>query len=309
MGYSLLSTKRKVQSRHIVAVEKVRSEKESMPKQDCVPAYGTLFAFIVSLCTCSIASVFFAYKWFSCLNYLVGKYLFKPCSLTVIWTVLFMAGIGSILFESFWVLVCVWVGHVAVVVYLLVQLRRCRTYPDHASRRQKIAFTGICLLFLGSAVLIVFCDKDVLLVCTPVLAVIETCMIQWMFNIVVCEALGSRDLWNAKKSDDLQKLRVAVIWYAIGLSVALFFWDILDTVLRITDINYLHYHDFSLHGEFQMWLFFEEYCPHACWQLCLWCVALLIGKMPLGFISRCGKKVSDKIKGCFAGLFPNVTKK
>ncbi len=297
MGYSQLATKRKVQA---IPISKVRSEKEAMPKHGRVPAYGTFFAFIVSLCSCSIASVFFAYKWFACLNYLIGKSLFMPRVLTAVWTVLFAAGIGSILFESFWVLVCVWVGHVAVVVYLLLQLRRCRTYPDHTSRRQKIVFAGICLLLLGVAILIVCSKKATLLVCMPVLAVIETCLIQWMFNSAVCDALGSRDLWNAKRADDLQKLGVAMVWLAIGLSIALFFWDVLDTVLRIIDTKYFYYHHFWLDGKFKMWLFFEEYCPHSCWQLCLWCVALLIGKM--GFISRCGKKVFDK-------LFPNVAKK
>ena len=300
MGYAQLSRKRKAQAAQTVASEKCRANKEALSKEGEVPAYGVLFTFIVSLCSCSIASFFFAYKWFACLNYLIRKRLFSACSLAVIWSILFAVGVGSILFESFLMLMIAWVGHAALVVYLLLQLSRCRIYSDQTSRQQKIIFVGICLLLLGWATFIVRCG---LLVYTPVFVVIETCLIQRMFNVAVCEAMGSRDLWNVKKSNDLPKLRVFFVWLAICLSVALFFWDIVDTVLRIIGNKrylYLRYscHGLYLDGKYQTWLFFEEYCPHAGWQLCLWCAALIIAKMPLGFVSR-----------FFVRLFPNVTNK
>ena len=313
MGYGQLSRKRKTQAIQTAAIEKCRADKEALSKQGDMPAYGMLFTFIVSLCSCSIASFFFAYKWFACLNYLIRKRLFSACSLTVIWSILFAVGIGSILFESFWMLMSAWVGHAALVVYLLLQLRKCRIYSDQTSWQQKIAFAEICLLLLGWAIFIVlqeteiiWCRRETLLVCALVFVVIETCLIQRMFNVAVCEAMGSRDLWNLKKSDDLQKLRTYFVWFAICLSVALFFWDIADTVLRFIG-KFRVYHGLYLSGEFQMWLFFEEYCPHASWQMCLWCAALIIAKMPLGFVSRFDENMKVSIKAFFARLFPNVT--
>jgi len=277
MGYSKLTKKRNVQLSH-VATNETRFDDN---KPECkVPVYGSMFSLVVSLCTCLLGSIFFAYKWFSCLNYLIGRDLFKPLALTAVWTLLFTVGICAVLFNSFWLLALIWLGHLAVVVYLLSQLRKCRTCLESVARRLKISLGWISLLWFVETILILCCNMASIAICAPAFVLVETCMIQRMFNLVVYDALEDKSVLKAKMANDWHRFRAVMVWLMIILSVTLFVWDIIDTVLRILDIKYLTYHDFKIDGKFQIWLFFEEYYPHAGWQLCLWSVAFLIGKMP-----------------------------
>ena len=310
MGYSQLAKNRRVREERVVApVKKVHEE--NVP-QGHMPSYEVLFTLVVNICTCSLGSVLFAYKWFACLNYLIGKNLFKPLALTFVWTILLIAGIVSTWYVSIWLFAFIWLGHAAVVVYLLVQLRKCRTCSENVNSSQKKFFAALGLLWLVAAVVVVYCRWATILMCVPAFVIIETCMIQRIFNLAVYEALENKDSWQAKTTNDWWLFRVVVVWFIIALSILLFFWDVADTVFRIFDI-YLTYHDFDLEGGFHLCWFFEEYYPHTWWQVWLWGIALLISKLPRNFIQRnstkMGMKMSTSAKGFFTSLFPNVAKK
>lgn len=298
MGYGQLAEKRKNLTQSDVSVEKQCED----PKPVCsIPVYSVLFTPLVCLCTYLLGSTFFVYKWIVCLNYLIGKNLFRASALTVVWVVLLVIGFCSMLGGS-WLLIVAWLGYLAYSVYLVSQLRKCRTYSLSAQKWLKRLFILFCVLWflamLSGSTLFTGC-----------VMVVETGVLQGMFNLALYDVSEEHGLFETKIKNDWLKFRLVAVWCLVGLSVVLFLSDVIVTVLRIMHLAGCTYHGFNLDGKFHFWLFFEDYCPHAGWQLCLWCAAALIGLVPLRLAIKTAKDSFFACKGFLASLFPNVAGK
>ena len=317
-GYSRLITIKKAQADRVSVVES--KEVDTMPSCNA-PIYGALYAAIVSICTCLFGSIFFVHKWFSCLNYLIGRDLFKPIALAVVWALLLGIGVTAFLMDSFWMIVFMWLGHVAVAVYLLSQLRKCGSFSSVINKRLKVYFILLALSWGLEIWLILFYSGIEVVIVVFVFVSVQICLIQAMFNLVVYEAFENRSLLDARIEKAWRRFRVVMLWLIVVLSVLLFLGDVLGAVGRILSAKDITFHGFNLDGKFHLWLFFEEYYPHSEWQLYLWCLAALIVLQPLDFIKkRLGiASLSDVkefalrglkcLKGYLGTLFPNISNK
>lgn len=285
-----------------------------------VPVYSAFFSAIVSGITGLLGSLFFVYKWFQCLNYLIGRKLFKGYALTVVWAGFLAMAVFSVLMVALhwgkhwkaysWLLVFVWIGRIVFITYLLSQLRRSRELAVAVRKRLKILFGILYALWsieIGIWV-IWYCRNTKLWWPSPheimpycgwitlaVFILIEIGLVQRMFNIVVGEVSKNRSSLDDKIANDWCRFRIVTaivtVWGVVALSSLLFLWDVSKAVLRGNK--------YGIGGGSRFLSFIVNYSPHAGWQLCLWGIAALLivfyFYLPGGAIRR-----------FFTSLFPNV---
>jgi len=307
MGYGTLARKRKVQTEHTLVAEEQFDDHMIVCK---VPIYNVLFVFVVSVCTCLLGSLFFVYKWFSALNYIIGRKLFKVPALTAVWLVLIGIGVWAMLIGSVWLLLVGYLGHVALAAYLMSQLKKSRVCSSATGIRLKWYSRSLFMLWSVGAIWIQFgCISSF-----HWFVLAELCLIQKCFNLVIYDVSEDRTSLDAKIAADWHRLRLVVTWGAIVLSVLLFFWDVGVTVVQVLGMKSGTYHGFALDGRFHFWLFFETYSPHAAWQLYLWCLAALMRVVTPDALKRCrdaftGTFNRKTIGEAFAAMFPTISNK
>ena len=313
-----------------------------LPKSD-VPVYSAFFSAVVSGLTGLLGSLFFVYKWFRCLNYLIRRELFEELALTVVWAgflaiVVFSALMvpsdwGSHWKAYSWLLVFVWIGRIVFISYLLSQLRKSRELAVAVRKHLKILFVILCALWsieIGTWV-IWYCRNNGLMpikisffeyfnpdgntrqwrldlpyygwIILAVFILIEIGLVQRMFNIVVSEVSKNRSFLDDKIANDWYRFRIVAAIVTMWGSGWLFLWDVTKAVLRGNK--------YGIGGESSFLSFIVNYSPHAGWQLCLWGIAALL----IAFQDVVGwgrgvvgfiMRLLSAFRRFFTILFPNV---
>lgn len=276
------------------------------------PAFDVLFVTLVSIVSCLLGYAFFIYMLFVGLNSLIGRRLFKATALAVVWMSIVGAGVWAALNGSVWIFFPIFLVHVALAIYLLIQQKRAVVCSSLAATRIRYCSYALYLLWLFGVICVLLEWMWVL----PVFALVELCLLQKTYNLIVYDVTTDRALLEAKMSAIWYRLRLVAVWTIIASSILLFLWDVGASIASVVGChcwvvcarsrdfwNLGLYHFSVLSMCFHV---FEKYSPHIAWQLYLWCLAtILIARQRFDLLALFWTVLRRVVRG----LFPNVSSK